>query len=418
MEFTKDQHSKIMGLIEKGAYRGNSRRERNEKKIAEACVNNPEVKSFREDFQRKHKIDFLDDAKFPVKEENFSWNKLRESLRIREADSESTFVQFLRAGIQNITIGAYKAVETSFEDWVQVVNSTRREELYAPNHGIAFPREVPLQGFYPEVGVAALDIKLQNKKYGSMYAAEWELIEDDQTGSFSQQAALLGEYLKLLTEVLVYGKLQSVANMQYQDLIIPTSETKPSNEANYPWTSSAAPFIGGGFNQPTAFTALTQASVQSGIENLMNQLNLQGIKMQVNAKRLLISPFNIFDAAILLNSSYYPSGAAAAGVVGGAFAINPLGPDSPFRTVTQITVSRYMPNNLGVFTSLSKAWFLIDDTKPWFVAQYREPVTVIQEAPNSGNSFDRDVVRFKARSRQNADFIDPRFAWRGNDGSV
>ena len=407
----------IAKMIEGGQF-GGSKRQKNEKVIEAACLENPEVKNFREHFKRTQKIDFMDQKSFPVREGNFDWKGLKQQISLKEADSESTFTQFLRAGIQNITIGAYQAVRTSFEEWVQVINSNRREELYAPNHGISFPQEVGLQGKYPEVGAAALDIKLQNKKYGSMYALEWELLEDDQTGSFGQQASLLGEYLKLLSEVLVYGKLQSVANMQYINLTIPTSETKPSYEANYPWTSSAAPLRGGGFNQPTSFGGLTQANVQNGWIALMNQKNLQGIKMQVEPKRLVISPYYIYDAAVLLNSSYYPSGAAAAGVVGGAFALNPLGPDAPFKTVNQITVSRYVCDNTGSFTANSKAWYLLDDSKPFFVLQYREPVTVVQENPQSGASFETDVIRFKARSRQNADWIDPRFAWRGSDGSV
>lgn len=421
--FSPEQLAAVDQLRKMGALNRSPKRALNEKRIEQACLDNPTVKRFRETFKRKHGIDFMDDKKFPVKESNFDWTKVRSKLALREADSETTFVQFLRAGIQNITIGAYKSVETSFEDWVTVVNSNRREELYAPNHGVSFPREVGQQGVYPQVGAAALDIKLQNKKFGSIYALEWELLEDDQTGSFGMQASLLGEYLKLLTEVVVYAKLASISSgvMQYIELTVPPSETQPSYETNYPWTLSSAPFRGGGYNKATP-GALTQPNVQAGIIALMAQKNLQGIKMQVDPKRMLISPYYMFDSSILLNSSYYPSGSNSAGVVGGQFSMNPLGPDAPWRTVTQITISRYMFDASGSApfnpNGNSKAWYLVDDKRPWFVVQYREPVSVIQENPDSGESFDRDVVRFKARSRQNADFIDPRFAWQGSDGTA
>ena len=115
---------------------------------------------------------------------------------------------------------------------------------------------------------------------------------------------------------------------------------------------------------------------------------------------------------MLINSTYYPSGAAAAGATGGAFAINPL------HSIADITVSRFMFKSDGTVSGDSKAWYLLDDSKPWFVLQLREAVSVIQEAPNSGSDFALDEVRFKARSRMNADFIDPRFAYQGNDGSV
>jgi hypothetical protein len=66
----------------------------------------------------------------------------------------------------------------------------------------------------------------------------------------------------------------------------------------------------------------------------------------------------------------------------------------------------------------SSAWYLIDDTKPWFVCQIREAASVVQEVPNSGESFDRDIIRWRLRLRVNADHIDPRFAWQGSDGTV
>jgi phage major head subunit gpT-like protein len=187
------------------------------------------------------------------------------------------------------------------------------------------------------------------------------------------------------------------------------SETQPTSEANYPWSQA---LVGGGKNRPAAYGALNQANIQEGIIALMNQKNLQGIKMMVKPTRLLIGPKLSFDAAVLMNSSYYPSGAAAAGNVGGAFAINPL------KSILDITVSRFMPKNDGTMDGDSKAWYIVDDTHPWFVLQLREAISLKQENPDAGQSFDFDVIRWKARMRGNADFIDPRFAWQGNDGSV
>jgi hypothetical protein len=382
-------------------------RERNLKVIKHVLQNSPDVKSFRESMKRTQGFDIFDDKAFPVREWNFSWKKL--ATKLEEADSSSSFSQFLRAGIQNITNAMYESVETSYEDWVTVVQSGKDTELYAPNHGVAFPRQVGPQTPYPEVGVAALDIQLKNRKHGSIYGVERELLEDDQTGSFQRQAGMLGEYLRLLCEVLAYGKLASVANMKYIDYEIPVSETKPSTEATYPWSTA---LVGGGATKPAAYGALSQTNIQEGIIALMSQKNLQGIKMQVTPNRLLIGPKLSFDAAVLIHSSYYPSGAAAAGNVGGAFAINPL------KSILDITVSRFMFKQDGTVNGDSKAWYIVDDSKPFFIMQMREAATVVQENPLSGESFNRDIYRFKASSRQNADFIDPRFAWIGNDGSV
>jgi hypothetical protein len=383
-------------------------RERNLAVQKRVLLESQEIKDFRGAFKGRHGFDpLVESDKFPVQQPNFSWRKLE--TKLREADTSSAFSQFLRAGVQNITNGAYQSVETTHEDWTTNVQSSKDTELYAPNHGVAFPRQVGPSQLYPEVGAAALDIQLKNLKFGAIYALEKELLDDDQTGSFQQQSGMLGEYMKLLQEVLCYGKLASVANMQYIDYKIPTSETKPSYESAYPWSTS---FKGGGANRPASYGALSQANIQNGIVGLLNQKNLQGIKMQVKPTRLIIGPTQQFDAAVLLNSAYYPSGAAAAGNTGGAFAINPI------KGILDMTVSRFVFKNDGTVDGTSKAWYIVDDSRPWFILQIREAVTVEQEAVNAGEAFAKDVYRFKGRSRMNADFIDPRFAWQGNDGSV
>jgi len=393
----------------------NPLRERNQKVLAKHAYENDETKQMRESMKRKFDIDPITDTeRFPVMKESFSWKRFRTQLegQLREADASSAFSQFLVAGLlQNIN-GMYQLAKVTYTDWVTVSSTNLVETPIAPLQGVSFPREVGAQAPYPEVGAAALSLKIRAKKFGSMYSIERELLEDDTSGQFRLQSGMLGEYLQLLSEVLCYGKLQSVANMSYAGFDVPVSETKPSYESNYPWTTSAAPFVGGGYNRPTSFGALTQANIQSGITALMQQKNLLGINMMVNPSRILISPYYRFDLAILLNSSYYPSGAAAAGATGGAFAINPL------QGLADATVTRFMPDQNGVFANNSKAWFMVDGSKPWFQMLTKVPVAVEQENPMSGESFNRDIYRFKAYTRFNVDFVDPRFGWQGSDGSV
>jgi hypothetical protein len=382
-------------------------RERNAKVLHKALLAGDEVKELREYMKKRWGCDPITDTeKFPLMEGRFSWRNLKHQLR--ESDASSAFTQFLRAGVSQIMIGAYEAVAPSFHDWVTVVPSKLDTELYAPNHGVAFPRQVGPMENYPEVGSLSLDLKLQNLKYGSVYSIQKELLNDDQTGSFANQQAQKGEYLALLSEVLVMGKLASVANMQYIDYAIPVSETKPAYEANYPWSQA---FRGGGANRPAAYATMNQANIQAAIVALHNQKNLQGIKMQVNPKRLLIGPTKEFDAKVLMHSTLNASGAAAAGGVGGAYAINPI------ENYLQITMSRFMFKQDGTVNGDSTAWYVLDDGKPFFVQQMREPVSVVQEDPNSGESFNKDLFRFKASTRMNADFVDPRFIFQGSDGS-
>ena len=386
-------------------------RERNEKVIAKALLEQKEVKALRESLMKRFNEDPVGNLeKWNFREGKVSFTKLQEKLM--EADSGSAFTQFLRAGLQQIVNGMYQATPVTYTEWVTVTSSAKDTEIYAPNHGVAFPRQVGRNEKYPEVGAAALDLELKNLKFGAIYALEKELLNDDQSGTFAQQAGLLGEYMAILAEVLCYGKLASVANMQYIDYAIPKSETQPSYEANYPWTTSAAPFRGGGYNKPTSYAAFTQASFQAGRVAMANQKNLQGIKMSVTPKRV-ISGFNQeLEIKTTLNSAYYPQGAGTAGANFGAFAVNVL------KGVADVTTSRFVFKQDGTVNGDSKAWYLVDDSKPFFILQMREPVSVTQEDPNAGQAFENDVVRFKGSCRMNADWIDPRFAWQGNDGSV
>lgn len=361
--------------------------------------------------KRMFNVDIRDAKAFPVMERSFSFKRMKQKLE--EADSLGAFSQVTRAGVQAIANSAYQTVPTTFEQWTHAVPSSKLEELYAPLQGIGFPSQVGENEVYPEVGAAGLDISLRNRKYGTLWPVTKELIEDDQTGQFQQQSALLGEYAKQVLEVIAYAKLASTpvgtAKMTYSNLTVPPSETKPTNETNYPWSTS---LVGGGRNRPDSFGALSQANIQNGFISLMNQLNLLGLKMSVMPDSLLVSPKFNFDLAVLLNSAYYPSGAAAAGNTGGAFAINPI------QGLANKIVSRFMFDNAGSVNANSSAWYLVDSTKPWFVMQVRDAAAIEIENPESGQSFDRDVTRFKVRTRCNGDFIDPRFAWQGSDGSV
>lgn len=388
--------------------------EQNRAVMKEALYNNAEMITFRESLKRHQGFDFTDDKAFPVLNPRFSFKKMREKCLMREADGASSFVQVLRAGVQSVVNSAYESVPTSFENWAHVIQSTRDTELYAPLHGISFPREVGRQEKYSESSAAGLDIKLKNRKYGSVYPVEKELIDDDQTGQFQKQSSLLGQYLKLVLEVLAYAKLASSSStMQYSDLVVPATETQPATETNYPYAAAAAPFVGGGFNRPAAFGLLTQPNLQSAFQAQMTQKNLLGLRLLVRPNHIICGPRYQFDLAVLLNSAYYPTGATA-GATGGAFSINPL------EGIADKTISRFIfRRDTGALDDgTATAWWLADSNVPWFIVQVREGAFVEQEAPNAGESFDRDIVRFKGRTRANADFIDPRFVFLGNDGSV
>jgi phage major head subunit gpT-like protein len=385
----------------------------NQKMKEKAVWANPEMKEFRESMIQKHGIDIRDQKKMPMGiDPNFSWGAFKKKV-MRETNSASMNTQLLRAGVQTAVNNLYPAVKTTYEQWAHVIPSGRDTELYAPLNALTFLEELGEGERYAEASVVGLDIKLRNKKFGEMFPVSFELIDDDQTGQFAQKVGDMADYAAQLWEVMAYGKLNSIAaGSTYAKLKIPASETKPSYETLYPWNPPATPLRGGGTTTGSSAVALIQANVQTAFTALENQLNLQGLKMAVNPDKILISPFYRWTLATLLNSNFYPSGAAAAGSPGGALAINVL------QGIAEPVISRFMFDQNGSANANSKAWYVMDSSKPAFIVQIREAAKITQENPESGAGFERDIFRWKLSVRGNADFIDPRFFYQGSDGSV
>jgi len=385
--------------------------EKNRKVMKAAIMGNPDAKKFREGFQKKWGVDPMDGA---MLKDGFSWSKAAQKMaRFAEAEQSTAWPQLLRAGVSNIANDLFQSTPGTYEQWVHTVGSKMDTELYAPLESVGFPDEVAAGGYYPEVSTFGLDISLRNRKYGSIFAATFEMVEDDQTGQMVQRAQRMGEYLKILTEVLVMAKLASPSGgVTYLGRFFPVSETKPSYEANYPWTTASAPFTGGGYNRPTSFGIVNQANITTALQSLMQQKDALGNYVPVMPTHIIASPKRRFDIAQILHSTYYPAGAQSAGVTGGAFADNVL------KSIVDAIITPYMPTNSNVINGLAESWYLVDAKKPAFIHQLREGVSLTAEAPNSGDGFSRDSQRYKARIRQNADFISPLFMWQGDDGSV
>lgn len=383
------------------------------KKVYETAMKNTDnLKSLRESIRKScNGADIFDKEKFPFHKDNFDVKSMRESV------ATTQFPQLLRAGVQmatNALIENY--TDTTFEQWGHTIPSKMDTELYAPLNGISFMSERGETQKFTETQTAGLDIKLKNRNFGQILSINQNLMDDDQTGQLQQLAAELAEYSRLRDEVYAYGKLNSgSAGQSYAGLKIPNSETQPSTEANYPWTLQSAPFVGGGYNKATP-AALSQAGIKAAIQALLVQKNLLGLIMQVNPKGLIVSPYYQFDAMVLMQSTLNPSSSstqsADIGKTGSIEGVNPI------KSILDVIVSRYVFDNTGLAGALSKAWYVVDTNKPWFVNQVRQAPSVVMENPDSGESFDRKVERHRLDIRGNCDFIDPRFAFQGSDGSA
>lgn len=387
-------------------------------------LNEAQLRRNAEAMKTAYRVDITDKKAFPFWDEesqeanqNFSMRRFREAVyglcgKLREANAEGALQQFLRAQVNTITNGYYELVETVNESIFQIAPSSHAIELYAPMYRGEVPRRVMRGQTFPEGRIVGEDLQLKNWKYGIIYAFERELWDDDTTGMVAARARDGGEQMRILKDAWAFQKFIGTAGV-YGDDPIPASETKPADETNWPFTTSSAPFVGGGFNTGASNVAFTPANVQTADLQLMQQKDKLGNKMLVSPNTLLVGSANKFTARTLLNSEWYPSSASLK-IGGGAGTDSTIGGSSVFAARNELNglynlvVSLFLP---------TKAW-AIGVAGKGLVGQMRDPLEVIQENPQSGVAFSADEYRFRARERWNFDWIEPRFWYLGNDGSV
>ena len=329
--------------------------------------------------------------------------------RLKETNAEGLWNQLLRAGINNIAQNWYQILESEHEKVFQTVPSTHSVELYAPVHRAGTPRRVERGEQFPEVTIQGMDIQLKNYKFGAITVIEREMIDDDQTGQLKMRAMDMGEQMRTIEDVWAFTRLCNAASVVYGGDAIPLSETKPANEANWPYATSSAPLIGGGYNRPVTFLQVTEPNIQVAHIALRRMKDLNGNYLVVNPSVIVIAPENEFPVRTFLNSEWYPSTSAmATGGSGGATGLGTTFAKNVMQGIYDLVVSQFVP---------PKACWIGEAGKGW-IFQQRDPLEVTAENPQSGPAFTQDEFRFKARGRWNPDVVDPRFGFLLNDGTV
>jgi len=352
----------------------------------------------------KYGIDVGDSKIFDFESPFFSFKTFRNQAyklarSMQESTAETTFGQLLRAGIQSIANGWYQRRETTYQKWVSESVSSKRQEFYAPLHHAGFPRRVDANSKFPEVTVAGLDIMMKNYKFGAIIGFERELFDDDQTGQVQQRSADMGENMAILEEIWAYARFIGLAS-SYAGDPIPASETKPANETAWPFSTS---FVGGGANRPATYVRFGKDALIAAWKQLVVQKDLLGNIMSVRPDTILCSREDYFDVSLILNSQYYPSvPSTTTGATGAPFASNEL------KGIANVVMSPYLPDKAWAFGQAGRG----------FVFQRRDPLEIIQENPSSGMAFEQDEFRFRSRSRWDCDWVDPRFWFLGDDGTV
>jgi hypothetical protein len=339
-------------------------------------------------------------SKIDFKSPALSFRALREAAHriaeLHEANSESSFGYLLRSAVQEFANDVYQNLGVIYPNFVTEVSSRRRSEIYGGLYRPNLPRQVDAGEKFQDQSFKGFERELVNYKFGHIETFERELFDDDQTGQVRQRSSSLGEGFRIFEEIFVISRLFGAAISQEG------VDVDASTYTNAGVTGVFSTAIG---NRPASFARLSAASLEAAHVAIRSQVDPTGRKFLVTPTTLLVSPIDEFEAKRLMNStmSAWNQTLGAAGIAGAA-----AGMINPLQGMYNVYSSPYVPN---------KAW-LLGDTKKGFVFQRRDPLEIIQENPQSGQSFIQEVYAFRARARFNADWIEPRFAYLGDDGSV
>lgn len=407
------------------------------KRIAESsrqvrfALSNRQNEAIKREVLESHRIDVSDKARFDFKSPFFSFGSMmescrkvaaRESSRMRETNALSMFGAVLRAGVNNFANEWYQLTKTVYEQIVAVTPSTHLIEPYAPMARGSTPRRTPPGTSFKEVKIQGpQDIQIMNEKFGAISSAQWELFKFDMTGQIMQRLQDIGPNMALLEEAWVFGKFISPSGgTLYQGDTIPVSGTKPSIETSTTWPWSTA-LLGGGSNRLSSYAVFTNNNVQALDYLLMIQRDQNGNFMAVDPDTLVMGPGVKFLGLQLLNSEWYPS--TAPQLVGGGIAGTAIGGVGTSGTATNIGTTFAQNQMKGLYKPVISRFlppgaYGLMQAHRGMVFQMAEGLSVIQEMPASGASFESDEVRWRAKSLWMTEWIEPRFAALGNDGTA
>ncbi len=330
-----------------------------------------------------------------------------------EATSASAFGQLMRAGVQMLANDWYLRTPVSWTEYILEAPSDKRQEFFSPLNRSTLPKLTRAQQPWKEQPITGEDIELKAKKFMGGEAMEMELWEDDQTGQIRTRAQSLGESQRIIEEIYVAGRLQGLTNYTVSDFVVPASryQTRNANGTVITTPYSTNMYETGSGNRPAAFAPINGVTFKQGRAALMNAKDSNGIKILCRPNHVVVSTQDDQNIRTLLESDYWPavqglggqtSNTASSGALAGVMGKN------TFKGLVQFSTNYFFKD---------WAWVMMERKKgPVFVR--RSPLSVVQENPNAGASFELDEIRWRTRARWEFDFVNARFCWLGNNGDV
>jgi hypothetical protein len=349
-----------------------------------------EIQRYREAFEAEYGFD-SDEVLDQLADPGFSFLKMRESIRkqvYREAVSEQMFGALIRGGVAKIGLDWYQLVNTVYKQIAFINPSTSFEEWYAPVYRGDIPIALLPGEEAPEGRIQGFQWTIRNLRYSNAMRIERELIEDDKTGVIIQRAQQLGEGMAYAEEQAAIISLFAASAQ---------SRTPDSNVA------------GSTTEITTTYGQISQPNLENAWSALTYVEDLEGNFMLVSPDGLVVDTKDQLTTEKLMESMFQPSfPTGTAGTIGYFQTKNVLAGKFTIHGTPFVTKAR-----AGLNSSYSP-WALMQKNKGGLVFQPRTPLSVEQEAPNSGLSLRAYSYFYVAQRRFGVDVVEPRFVFWGN----
>lgn len=262
-------------------------------------------------------------------------------------------------------------------DEVMGIDRAYHEEavLYGMNIAPEIPDGMPV-GY--QSGGELFVYRYWYKRYGSAYALTSVLVEDGEHLSIGEiYAKHLAQSLIETKETLTANVLNNAFNSAY-----------PGGDG-VSLINSAHPIIAGTYsNQLTTAAALSQTSLEQMLIQIRNAIDPNGKRIQLDPKLLILSPSNVYQGEVLLNS------ALRAGTANND--INPV------KSMGQLSGGQA---NMSRLTSAT-AWYIKTDVPKGLQIKMRSKLVKSMEG-----DFETDSMRYKAIERYSVGFTNPMTAY-------
>jgi len=367
----------------------------------------PETAQLMESLGREHLVDMLESFQdMGIKE--------AETALLEAGISESGFAFFTRAGVESVVQDGYRVDEGKLiaDKCVMTVPSKRFQENYAWLFNPDMPQPLGDMEAPPETDIVPRSLTITNEDKGLALNISRRMIDDDQTGEFMNYASRVGRNHRIEEEIMWAGYLTGAA-FSHSGVSVPAATYNDPDGTSGVYVTSG--------NRTNAITpaALSPDALQRLLDIMEGIQDPNGKLILPTMDTLVVGTAYRWYASHILNSDYWPGAQVTSvttpgSVVGGMMGPNPLKPGQG--VLNAAIVPMWEPHFNGV--NDKKKWYVGNRKSRSLCRQERQPLEVLMEAPNAGESLRRRSLYHRTYRRYAYGWFDARYWGRGSDGTA